>query len=269
MIKEEYIRELHDRNYSLYASPRLEKQALDELHEQDYMIFDLDETFNLYEDYEKELKAQNQAPQENRLNDMSGVFLSKDSVAPVINAIKTNSVTPSVSSATLNHAKSGILLKEKKLSAEKKYQDCRKTELHGVLDSLISFKKNGAIELLKTNVKKENAGQLLYFRLNGGAYRYCEAIGSYENSTNRFTVKAGSIIVGNVLPRFEGTDKKRKRDAFIAMSCEKRYNGYVILKDVLFNTPSEATFIVAGISVSGWDSWKNKNGQTMRELYKQ
>lgn len=208
-MNEEYIRELHNRNYSLYASPRLEKQALDELHEQDYMIFDEDETLQLYEDYDKELKTEYQALPEYRPDDMSGVFQSKNSI--------------------------------------------------------MAFKATTSV---RADDSKDDAEQLLYLKMDRGVYRHCDAIGTYESSTNRFTIKAGSIITLNVLPGSEGTERSIKRNAFIALSCDKRSNGYMIRRDVLFDSPSEATFVVIGRVASGWDLWKNSAGHTMRELYK-
>lgn len=54
-LQETYNKELHKRDYSIYDSKGKEKIDLEELHEHFYLIFDEDESFQLYADYEHEL----------------------------------------------------------------------------------------------------------------------------------------------------------------------------------------------------------------------
>ncbi len=49
-----YLQELHDRNYSFYDDSEAEKSALQELRDRSYLIFDEEETLNLMIDYENE-----------------------------------------------------------------------------------------------------------------------------------------------------------------------------------------------------------------------
>lgn len=78
--QDKYFMELHKRGYSVYDSKASEKLGLEELHDHSYMIFDEDESFQLYADYENELKKETYEDMENariELQNMANVFKRK------------------------------------------------------------------------------------------------------------------------------------------------------------------------------------------------
>ena len=44
---------------------------------------------------------------------------------------------------------------------------------------------------------------------------------------------------------------------------------YVFVQDYLFKSPSAAAAFVLGASANGWTEWKNKNGETLSDVYRE
>ena len=83
----------------------------------------------------------------------------------------------------------------------------------------------------------------------------------------KFEVLEGSQI--NIkkpahLPRYN-----RQREGLLSkQSIVKTEDRYILKITLKFNTPSGASDFVLGGSTNGWVEWKNKDGQTLDELYR-
>lgn len=82
----------------------------------------------------------------------------------------------------------------------------------------------------------------------------------YKDST------ASSNISKAVIERSHRTIQNLIQNGYLK---EKDSLTYIFLKDYVFNSPSAASDIILGNSTSGWKKWKNENGKTLEELYKE
>lgn len=93
--------------------------------------------------------------------------------------------------------------------------------------------------------------------------RGCNARGIYDESG--FTVLEGSYLSKDTVPSFGW---KEKRDQFIKDFTSVDGNNIVLDSDQTFSSPSTAADFCTGRSMNGWTSWKDKNGQTLDEVYR-
>lgn len=105
-----------------------------------------------------------------------------------------------------------------------------------------------------------NEAEILHTTRNGIA-----AFGAYDGE--KFEVLEGSQINMEKpahLPKYN-----RQREELLSKQSIVKSEGRYILKITLeFNTPSDASDFVLGGSTNGWVEWKNKDGQTLDELYR-
>ncbi|GHU61166.1 methionine sulfoxide reductase [Clostridia bacterium] len=76
-----------------------------------------------------------------------------------------------------------------------------------------------------------------------------------------FVVLAGSIIRGDVVPSCPDYVKAVRED-----NKENIDKNHVLLKDLLFKTPSGASAFVLGASTNGTVEWKTKNGKRLKDI---
>lgn len=100
--------------------------------------------------------------------------------------------------------------------------------------------------------------QLFIKRKNGTI----DATLEFDEKNNIYTVLKGSVVSKNIT-----MDKKFRS----AGSIEKaRANGVVVdgvlTKDVQFKSASTAANFVTGTSTNGKIAWRNKDGETLREI---
>ncbi|NQX84845.1 MAG: GIY-YIG nuclease family protein [Flavobacteriaceae bacterium] len=107
------------------------------------------------------------------------------------------------------------------------------------------------------NIKKSN--KLFYTN-----YRSSEAIGYYDGSG--FTILKDSIISKDTVPSFGW---KTKREKIIEQTAKTVDNKLVLTQDYTFKSPSTAADFCIGSSNNGWLVWKNKEGKTLDEIYRQ
>lgn len=105
----------------------------------------------------------------------------------------------------------------------------------------------------------EQKDKHLFYTKNRG----CDAKGFYD--TNGFTVLKGSIISLNSVPSFGW---KEKRDKFIKEYAILKNDKLILDLDQTFSSPSTAADFCIGSSNNGWIIWKDKNGQTLDEVYR-
>lgn len=84
-------------------------------------------------------------------------------------------------------------------------------------------------------------------------------------SANGFTVLKGSIIVPTCVPSFNW---KEKRSRLLAEYTIKSGDRLELESDKTFSSPSTAADFCIGSSNNGWIVWKDKDGQTLDEVYR-
>lgn len=95
--------------------------------------------------------------------------------------------------------------------------------------------------------------------------RYCKAQATFDEYTQKLTVKAGSIAAHGETKSFKGTAARNK------MLCEKTIDtaeGYRLTEDITFDTPSGASNFIYGRASNGWVEWKDQEGRTLESLRK-
>lgn len=94
-------------------------------------------------------------------------------------------------------------------------------------------------------------------------YRGCDAKGFYNEGG--FTVLRGSKLAKDTVPSFSW---KEKREREIKEYAIKKGNDFILDFDKTFSSPSAAADFCIGSSNNGWIMWKDKNGQTLDEVYR-
>lgn len=84
-----------------------------------------------------------------------------------------------------------------------------------------------------------------------------------KTTTEGFVVFQGAVINEKMNTNSINTGIVRLRDKWIA---EKKVKDLVTTEDLLFSSSSAAAGFVLGYNVSGPKTWKNKNGQSLKEI---
>lgn len=93
-----------------------------------------------------------------------------------------------------------------------------------------------------------------------------EAFGIYDGE--KFEVLEGSRV--NIDKKVNLERYNKQRNELLENGTISQIDGKCILNAVLtFNTPSGASDFILGGSTNGWMEWKNKDGKTLDELYRQ
>lgn len=86
------------------------------------------------------------------------------------------------------------------------------------------------------------------------------AEGDYDKETGRLTVKKGAKVSKDV------RDYLNKPAALTIEQRKDLIVDDVLIKDVVFKSPSGAAVFVSGRSTNGLEAWKNEDGQTLNEV---
>ena len=118
----------------------------------------------------------------------------------------------------------------------------------------------------KCNSKKDQAKQaehIFYCRRAGS-----DAKGFLKDKDETFVVLAGSVLRGgecdSLKPQFQ-----EKRQAFIEAFCKQEKGQIILEKDFTFPSPSAAAVMMVGGNSNGWTRWKDAEGKTLDEVYRQ
>jgi len=98
--------------------------------------------------------------------------------------------------------------------------------------------------------------------------RYCDAFGSYDPSTKKFVLKAGSILSQETAYSYIYTPQGEERIKFLKRFCTKVPSGYKLRSDYIFDSSSAAASFVMGRSANGWISWKDIDNATLDMVYR-
>ena len=89
-----------------------------------------------------------------------------------------------------------------------------------------------------------------------------DAISEYDTGTKTITVLQGSKVSDSI------SQSKKFRGA---RSIEKSRQGivnadHILVKDIVFKSPSTAANFVTSISTNGRDAWKDETGRTFKQV---
>ena len=126
----------------------------------------------------------------------------------------------------------------------------------------IFFKKNEEPVSTKKDQAKQ-AEHIFYCRRAGS-----DAKGFLKDKDETFVVLAGSVLRGgecdSLKPQFQ-----EKRQAFIEAFCKQEKGQIILQKDFTFPSPSAAAVMMVGGSSNGWTRWKDAEGKTLDEVYRE
>jgi len=135
------------------------------------------------------------------------------------------------------------------------------------------FNDNETIAISDSDVSSENAGSstnsnelIVYLH---SELRCTDAIGIYNKETGELTVTKGSKIRKEVQDSLRNSDAEKRKG--LLTKCEEIENHYVLLEDIVFDSPSSASNFCTASSTNGWTQWKScrnlkSNKEQVREL---
>lgn len=101
---------------------------------------------------------------------------------------------------------------------------------------------------------------------------YCKRAGSdakgYMRENEEFVVLAGSELRSGECDSLK-PQSIEKRNAFIKANCTQAKGKIILKADYTFASPSAAAAMVVGGSSNGWTRWKDADGKTLSEVYRQ
>lgn len=226
-----YLQELHNRNYSIYDDSKTEETALQELHEHSYLILDEEKTMNLMQDYEEEF-------------DLLSHKVSFVSVQTMANK------------ANIFESKPKLIVKEKKAEIKEKVEEEKESEKPV---KRYPVQKDLAEYAYKTH--------LFFIRRKLDVDDICDATGHYDPVSKSFILHKDSILSIDVVSELRYSAQDAQRRLFIKKNCIRKPNGYRLLHDTSCNTPDQAALYVLGCKVNGRKEWMDSNGKTLGEVF--
>ncbi len=107
--------------------------------------------------------------------------------------------------------------------------------------------------------EKETVDKTIFYLPRKG----CNARGIY--TSEGFTVLKGSPVLKGHAAHFTGV---QKRESIIKNYCTEKDGVLYMNSDRLFGSPSSAARFCLGANSDGWYDWKDKDGQTLHEVYR-
>lgn len=99
-------------------------------------------------------------------------------------------------------------------------------------------------------------------------HKESKAMGYLIEATNEFVLLAGSELRSGTRPSLQ-LSLVSKRAQFIAEQCDT-VNGISVLRaNYVASSPSIAGSLILGRNTNGWTKWKDANGKTLSEVYRQ
>lgn len=232
------IKELHERNYSIYDDAKTEQSALQELHDRSYYIFDEEETMELlveyYEDFDR--------------------------------------LAHEVSFFTLQRSNTTQTLFLKKPKAPKNRAELQKDNQSLCTKMAIAENKRKAlvgeiVSMVACHIEKMNTSHIFYINVERVPFHQCNAIGRYNPLEKCFVLLQGSLLSLDVDSLFSYSEGEMQRRLFIQKNCIRKDDGFYLKKDAIFSSPSQAASYVLGWDADGNEEWMDDAGKTLGEVY--
>lgn len=115
---------------------------------------------------------------------------------------------------------------------------------------------------------KQDVAHLFFIKKNSDPTRFCDVSGTYDKTTQKFIMKAGSVLSFGATPSYNFTPQGIARRNFLNKFCTKEATGFRLKNDYLFDSPSAAASFSIGSASNGWQAWKDKNGNTLADVYR-
>ena len=112
-----------------------------------------------------------------------------------------------------------------------------------------------AVDIIKSE-------KILHTTRNGN-----KAYGVYDGE--KFDVLEGSQIVRTSVKSVSPSIEKQRQTAFSKGDITEKDGLMILNVSMSFTSPSTAASFVLGCSANGWSEWKDKDGKTLDQLYRQ
>lgn len=99
--------------------------------------------------------------------------------------------------------------------------------------------------------------------------KVCSASGLYNEETNKFLIKKGSILSYEVSSAYRYTASEIQRQKFIIANCIIKSYGFMLKNDTICNSPNTAASFVVGREVDGWEIWKDEKKCSLKKIFKE
>ena len=99
-------------------------------------------------------------------------------------------------------------------------------------------------------------------------HKESKATGYWIEKTREFVLLAGSVLRVGERPSMPEV-LVRKREKFIAEQCDIINGSPVLRTDYVTSSPSIAGALILGRNTNGWTKWKDADGKTLDEIYRQ
>lgn len=119
------------------------------------------------------------------------------------------------------------------------------------------------LRIFQTLVKKNKKNQIFVCKTNNISY------GEGEYTEDGFVVLKGSQCRKEFTKASKDSSLEKFRDKLIKNGILKEEGEkYLFEEDYIFSSPSYAASIILGRHANGWTEWKNKNNETLDEVYR-
>lgn len=111
--------------------------------------------------------------------------------------------------------------------------------------------------------KEYSQQKTFYIKKVYSKFRHCDAQGTYDAKTHKFTIKRGSVLCLESVRSYDNTSGGIKRKIIMNHFCIEQTNGYKLVQDYECDTPSAAATLCIGRSADGWSEWKDVDGRPL------
>lgn len=132
---------------------------------------------------------------------------------------------------------------------------------------LFSINLASTIPVQSTTIE-DVTNQIFFIKKTKEPGRECDAKGRYDKVTKTFVILSGSTWSFEVTKSYIYTASELIRRNEIKKSCKKTSNEIKQFRDVICDSPSQAASFVLGRVANGWEEWVNKDGHTLKSIYK-
>lgn len=231
------IKELHERNYSIYDDVKTEQSALRELHNRSYYIFDEEKTTELlieyYEEFDR-LAHEVSFYSLRWMNQTQDLFLEVPKIEK--KQVEQNIITFESSMNTSSGNKRKALIGE-------------------------------IVSMVAHYIETKNTIHIFYINENDSLFCKCDAMGTYDPFAKCFVLLKGSILSLDVDSSYRYSAEEIQRRIFIQKNCIRKGDCFYLKKDAICSTPSQAASYVLGRVVDGKEEWMDNAGNTLSEVY--
>lgn len=236
-----FIKELHERGYSLYDNKEEERKSLEELHERSYSILDEEGTYNLKVLYQEEF---------DKWSRIISFASQSHKVGNIIRPKAKSKKEPTVSIEELSENE------QEKL----KYIFNEGLNVKSNPDSIKTMPDSGCSTL-------EEPLNVFYLKRTEVQGHFCNATGHIDIDDKKFILHKGSYISRETSDNLAETTIGKVRNNLIINYCTLMPKCYRLNEDLMFYiTGKSAAEVVLGFICNEDSTWKNSQGMTINTV---